>query len=84
VASYGLAVVAVAAGFGLRQALTAWGGSGLPTYITFYPVVMVVALLAGFGPGLLATVLAGLTAAYWILPRSDSSASPRPWIVWGW
>jgi PAS domain S-box-containing protein len=60
--------VAVAAGFGLRVGLTAWIGLGLPTYITFYPAVMVAALLAGFGPGLLATVLTGLTTAYWILP----------------
>ena len=57
---YGLAVVAVAAGFGLRLALEAWFGPGLPTYITFYPAVMAVALLAGFGPGLVATALAGL------------------------
>ena len=65
---YGLAFAAVAAGFGLRVALTAWIGPGLPTYITFYPAVMVVALLAGFGPGLLATALTGLATAYWILP----------------
>jgi PAS domain S-box-containing protein len=65
---YGLAFVAVAAGFGLRVALTAWVGPGLPTYITFYPAVMVAALLAGFGPGLLATALTGLSVAYWILP----------------
>ena len=65
---YALAFVAVAAGFGLRVALTAWTGSGLPTYITFYPAIMLAALLAGFGPGLLATALTELTAAYWILP----------------
>jgi PAS domain S-box-containing protein len=65
---YGLAFVAVAAGFGLRLALTAWVGPGLPTYITFYPAVMVAALLAGFGPGLLATGLTALSVAYWILP----------------
>jgi len=47
---YSLAFVAVAAGFGLRVALTAWYGPGLPTYITFYPALMVTALLAGFGP----------------------------------
>ena len=65
---YGLAVGAVAAGLGLRQALTAWVGPGLSTYLTFYPAVMAVALLGGFGPGLLATALAGLAAAYWVLP----------------
>ena len=65
---YGLAFVAVTAGFGLRVALTAWIGPGLPTYITFYPAVMVAALLAGFGPGLLATALTGLVTTYWLLP----------------
>jgi hypothetical protein len=78
VTSYGLAVVAVAAGFGLRQALTARVGSGLPTYITFYPVVMVVALLAGVGPGLLATALAGLVVCYWILPPVGQFAIASP------
>jgi PAS domain S-box-containing protein len=74
---YGLAFVAVAAGFGLRVALTAWVGPGLPTYITFYPAVMVAALLAGFGPGLLATALTGLSVAYWILPPEGFAiASP--------
>ena len=75
---YGLAVVAVAAAMGLRLALTAWVGPGLPTYITFYPAVMVVALLAGFGPGLVATALAGLVAAYWILPPVGQFAIASP------
>ena len=74
---YGLAFVAVAAGFGLRVALTAWVGPGLPTYITFYPAVMVAALLAGFGPGLLATALTALSVAYWVLPPEGFAiASP--------
>jgi PAS domain S-box-containing protein len=74
---YGMAFVAVAAGFGLRVALTAWVGPGLPTYITFYPAVMVAALLAGFGPGLVATTLTGLSVAYWILPPEGFTiASP--------
>jgi PAS domain S-box-containing protein len=64
---YGLGVAAVAVAMGLRQALTAWFGPGLPAYITFYPAVMLVALLVGFGPGLLATLLAGLVAACWLL-----------------
>jgi K+-sensing histidine kinase KdpD len=45
-----------------------WVGSGLPTYLTFYPAIMVVALLAGIGPGLLATALADAAVDYWILP----------------
>ena len=60
--------MAVALGFVLRLALTAWVGPGLPTYITFYPAVMAVALLEGIGPGLAATALTDLVATYWLLP----------------
>ena len=52
----------------MRWALTVWVGPGLPTYITFYPAVIVVALLAGLGPGLVTTGLVVLTTAYWLLP----------------
>jgi PAS domain S-box-containing protein len=73
----GMAVGAVAAGWGLRLVTEAWVGPGLPTYVTFYPAVMAVALLAGIGSGLLATALAGLTAALWILPPEGMNiASP--------
>jgi hypothetical protein len=47
--------VAVAAAFGLHQVLAAWVGPGLPPYILFYPTVIAVALLAGWGPGMAAT-----------------------------
>jgi PAS domain S-box-containing protein len=66
-ARYALAVGAVGCSVLLYRVLTAWLGPGLPTYITFYPAVMVVALLGGFGPGLLATGLAGMAADFWIL-----------------
>jgi light-regulated signal transduction histidine kinase (bacteriophytochrome) len=39
----------------------------LPTYITFYPAIMVAALLGGIGPGLLATGLSALVATLLIL-----------------
>jgi PAS domain S-box-containing protein len=65
---HGLAVVVVVAAFLLRHVLARHIGSDLHPYLTFYPAVMVVALLSGFWAGLLATALAGLTAAYWILP----------------
>lgn len=65
---YGCAVSGVAAAFLLRQVLTAYGASGLPTYITFYPAVMLVAIMAGFWPGFVATAIAGLGVDYWILP----------------
>ncbi len=70
---YGLAVAAVAAAVGLRQILEAWIGPGLPTYITFYPAVMTVGLIAGFGPGLLVTILTLLSVAYWVLPPEGFS-----------
>ena len=63
---YGLAVVAVAVGVAVRKAFDHAGVVGLPTYITFYPAVMMAALIAGLGPGLLATVLCSLAADYWV------------------
>jgi PAS domain S-box-containing protein len=71
---YSLAFVAVAAGFGLRAGLTALAGEGLPTYITFYPLVMGVALLGGVGPGLLATLTTALAVDYWIIPPEHELA----------
>lgn len=62
---FAAAIVAVA-GL-LRFALTECAGPGLPTYITFYPAAMAAALLAGLGPGLLATALSGLLADLWLL-----------------
>jgi PAS domain S-box-containing protein len=57
----------VVAAFLLRQILVHYFGFALPPFITFYPAVMIVALLAGFWPGLLATTLSALLADYWIL-----------------
>jgi len=39
---------------------------------------MAVAVIAGFGPGLLTTVLAGLASAYWILPPAGTFAIAAP------
>jgi signal transduction histidine kinase/CheY-like chemotaxis protein len=50
------------------ETLTWQVGPGLPPYLTFYPAVMLTATLYGFGPGLLATVVSAVLAAYWILP----------------
>ena len=63
----GAAAAAVAVGVGVRLVIDRVG-PGLPTYITFYPAIMVAALVAGAGPGLLATALSALAAAYWFLP----------------
>ena len=64
---YGSALAAVGVSLLLRLGLTAWVGPGLPTYITFYPAIMAVALLAGLGPGLLAIAATALATDYWIL-----------------
>ncbi|MDD5579630.1 MAG: DUF4118 domain-containing protein [Methylobacter sp.] len=77
-AIYGFAVLAVAAAMGLRLALTARFGSGLPPYITFYPAVMAVAVLTGFGPSVLATSVSCGIAVYWILPPLGQFAVASP------
>jgi PAS domain S-box-containing protein len=68
---YGLALGAVATGlvlwFGAKLGL----GFVLPPFITFFPAVTAVAMLAGPLPGLLSTLLAHLAAAYWILAPYD-------------
>jgi len=64
---YGAAVLAVGLGFAAWWGIRTWIGPGLPTFITFYPAVMLVALLGGLGPGLFATALTELAVAYWII-----------------
>jgi len=75
---YGLAIVTVIAALGLRLALEMWFGPGLPTYITFYPAVMITALLAGFASGMLATALVCCITAYLILPPLGQFAIDAP------
>jgi len=75
---YALAVLAVTLAFDVRLVLTEWVGPGLPTYITFYPAIMVAALAGGLGPALVATGLASLATAYWILPPVGQIAIASP------
>jgi signal transduction histidine kinase len=63
-ARYAMAVVVVAASFLLRYFLVQGLGLAMPPFITFFPAVMIVAVLAGLWPGLLATALAVLGAEY--------------------
>ena len=74
---FGTAALASAAAFGIYLGLTLWVGPGLPTYLTFYPAVMLVAILAGPGPGMLATLLAILLVHQWILPPRGGETSPE-------
>jgi two-component system CheB/CheR fusion protein len=81
---YGGSVAAVVLALALRLSLEATIAPGLPAYITFYPVVMLIALFWGVGPGLVATVATALVAGYWILPPAGmaiDSATDRVGLV---
>lgn len=75
---YPLALAAVVVALLWRLAVERQFGVGLPTYITFYPAVMVVAVLAGLWPGMLATLLSALVVDYWILPPQGQFHIERP------
>jgi PAS domain S-box-containing protein len=63
---YGYASAAVVAALLVRQALVQYLGVELPPFLLFYPTLLVVALLAGLWPGVLATLLSALLTHYWI------------------
>lgn len=75
---YGSAVVGLLVATGFRLVISSWMGSGLPPFITDYPMIMVVAILAGLGPGIFATILSVLTSAYWLLPPAGQLAIASP------
>ena len=72
---YALALAAVGAALILRLALSAWVGPDLPTYITFYPFVMLAALVAGIGPGILASVVTVLAVDFWVFSHQPESGT---------
>lgn len=67
---YSASVAIVAAAFLLRHVMLYDLGLSLPPFLTFYPAVFLIAILAGLGPGLMATALIVLGVAYWMLPSS--------------
>jgi len=71
---FGVMVVGIAFVFGLGA--SPWFGNGLP-YITFFPAVVLVAVVCGLGPGLIATGLSTLLAWYWFLPPVGSFSIER-------
>jgi PAS domain S-box-containing protein len=77
-ARYAVAIGMTVAALLLYQALVKLIGGNLATYIIFYPAVIITALFAGFGAGLLATVTAALLTAYWILPPEGFAVSSLP------
>jgi signal transduction histidine kinase len=75
---YGATAIAVVAAFLVREGIVRLVGGQFPTYITFYPTVMLVALFAGVGPGIAATAVAALVTAYWILPPEGLRVATLP------
>ena len=75
---FGLAIVMVAATVALQLVVAARLGHDLPVFAIFYPVVLVVALAAGFRPAMLATALAGLSTWYWFLAPYGQFAIASP------
>ncbi len=79
---YAVALLAVAAATLLRYGLDDIVGA-TPPFILFYPAVMLVSLLAGFGPGVFATLLSAAIADYLFLDPRNSFVvrNPRD-VVW--
>src|SRR5450631_978108 len=74
-------VVAVVLAFLSRQAL-ARGTPGFPPYVTFFPVIVLAALVGGVWPGILATALSGFLASYSIfVPVGQISVGERSQIA---
>ncbi len=65
-ARYALAALIVLAFLLVRLALQPWLGTTVP-YLQFFPAIMLAARVAGFGPGILATVLSAAAATYFFL-----------------
>src|SRR5271157_748416 len=65
-------VGSVVLAFLLREALISAVGPDFPEYVLFYPTVMIVSLLAGLWPGLLATMTAAcMIFAFWLIPGGE-------------
>lgn len=63
---YGGAVLLVVVAVILRDGLDRSFGAG-STFATFYPLILLAAVLGGLGPGILATLLSAASAAYFFL-----------------
>jgi PAS domain S-box-containing protein len=79
--SYAAAIVAVSASLALRTALSKVLGPNLPVFLFFCPAVIVVAFLAGTGPGLVATAAADLELAFWVYPARHLSVDQLTGLV---
>src|SRR5438552_6201936 len=71
--TYGFALVAVAAAALLRYGLDVALGFSQP-FILFFPTIILIALLTGFGPSLFATFLSAVLAEYFFVEPLNSVA----------
>ena len=67
-AAYGLALAMVALAVLVRLLVAKFAGGAMP-FVTFYPAIIVAALIGGIGPGILATGLASVAAWYLFIPH---------------
>ncbi len=68
---YAFAVAAVAMAAWLKGWMERNVGP-MPVFVTFYPAVLLVATVAGGGPGMLTTALSALAADYWFIAPTGS------------
>ena len=73
---YGASTVVILLAFLLRQLLQRMTGEPLTPYVTFFPSVMLVAMLGGFWPGVFATLLSSFVTASWILSQRPARDPP--------
>ena len=71
IVGYAAAVLACVLGLGLRYLVGGPLGHGYP-FITFFPIVLIVAFLFGWAPGILAGALSWLTVRFFILQPDHS------------
>jgi len=70
IARYASALAFVAAACIIRYVIVHLVGDDFPTWITFYPAIMLVALMFGFGPGIL-SILSAVLASCTFFPRAS-------------
>ncbi len=71
---YGISAIVILLAFLSREVLQRMTGEPLPPYITFFPAVMLVAMLGGFWPGVFTTLLSSYVTAFWILSHGSRLA----------
>src|SRR5271169_1414416 len=74
---YGFALIAVAVATLLRYALHNLLGANLP-FLLFYPIIWLVAWMAGLGPGVCAVLLSEVSAVYLLFGPGNPSVFGLP------